>query len=139
MMSAWPSMWLENNRICDVLQDLIVYLMFWYLSWCVPDSILVCMWHFSNRKINFYYALCSFAICLLSSFWYIYIYIYIYIYRASFYRLFTEHRTTLETSSPPATSVHQDDTLIYAFFVLETLNYFFCYWLMLAWEPATLY
>ena len=47
------------------------------------------------------------------------------IYRASFYRLFTKHRTSLETSSPPATSVHQDDTLIYAVFVLETLNFFF--------------
>ena len=46
-------------------------------------------------------------------------------YRVSFYRLFTEHRTSLETSSPPATSVHQDDTLTYVVFVLETLNYFF--------------
>ena len=53
------------------------------------------------------------------------IFICIYIYRASFYRLFTEHRTSLETSSPPTTSVHQDDTLTYAVFVLETLNYFF--------------
>ena len=64
------------------------------------------------------------------------------IYRASFHRFFIEHRTSLETSSPPATSVHQDDTLTYAVFVLETLNFFFfffCYWLMLAWEPATLY
>ena len=47
-----------------------------------------------------------------------------YIYRASFYRLFTEHRTTLETSSPPATSFHQDEPLTHAVFVLETLNYF---------------
>ena len=71
--------------------------------------------------------------------------IYIYIYRerererASFYRLFTEHRTSLETSSLPAVSVDQNDTLIYAFFVLKTLNYFFCYWLIFAWEPVTLY
>ena len=94
-----------------------VYLMFWYLSWCVPDSILVCMWHFSNRKINFYFALWSFSICLLSSFL-------IYIYRGSIYRLFAKHRTSLDTTSPPATSVHQDDTLTYAVFVLETLSYF---------------
>ena len=44
------------------------------------------------------------------------------IYGASFYRFFTEHRTSLETSSPPATSVHQGNTLTYAVFVLETLN-----------------
>ena len=53
---------------------------------------------------------------LLSSF--------VYIYWGSFYRLFTEHRTSLDTSSPPATSVHQDDTVTYAVFVLETLSYF---------------
>ena len=47
------------------------------------------------------------------------------IYRDSFCRLFTEHRTSLETSSLPATSVHQDDTLTYAVFVLETLNYYY--------------
>ena len=46
------------------------------------------------------------------------------IYRDSFCRLFTEHRTSLETSSLPATSVHQDDTLTYAVFVLETLIFF---------------
>ena len=45
-----------------------VYLMFWYLSWCVPDSVLVCMRHFLNRKINFYYTLGSFSISLLSCF-----------------------------------------------------------------------
>ena len=54
-------------------------------------------------------------------------------YRASFYRLFTEHRTSLETSSPPATSVHQDDTLTYAVFVLETLNYYYFFFLLLAY------
>ena len=43
---------------------------------------------------------------------------------ASFHRLFAEYRTILETSSPPATSVHQDDTATYAVFVLDTLNYF---------------
>ena len=32
-------------------------------------------------------------------------------YRGSFYRLFIELRTILETSSSPANSVHQDDTL----------------------------
>ena len=36
----------------------------------------------------------------------------------------TEHRASLETSSPPATSVHQDDTLTYAVFVLETELFF---------------
>ena len=123
MMSAWPSMWLDNNRICDFYKIRFVYLMFWYLSWCVSDSMLVCMWHFLKREINFYYAFCSFDICLLSSFWYIYIYM--YIYRATFYRLFTEHRTSQDTSRSPATSVHQDDTLTYAVFVLGTLNYFF--------------
>ena len=60
------------------------------------------------------------------------------IYRASFYKLFTEHRTSLEVSSPPATSAGQDDSLTYAVFVLDTLNYFF-YWLISAWEPTTLY
>ena len=43
----------------------------------------------------------------------------------SFYRLFTEHRTNLETSSPPATSVHQDYTLTYSAFVVENLDYLF--------------
>ena len=47
------------------------------------------------------------------------------LYIGPVFRLFTEHRTSLETSSPPATSVHQDDTLTYAVFVLETLNFFF--------------
>ena len=52
MMSTWHSMWLDNNKICDVLQDLI----------CVPDvfiSVMMCTWlhfsvymNFSNRKIN---------------------------------------------------------------------------------------
>ena len=98
-------MWLDNNRICDALQDLICVTDVSISSWCLPDSILACMWHFLNREINFYYALCSFAICLPSSFWYIYIYMYIYIYRASFYRLFTEHMSSLETGSPQATSV----------------------------------
>ena len=43
---------------------------------------------------------------------------------ASFYRLFTKHSASLQTSSPPATSIHQDETLSHAVFVLETLNYF---------------
>ena len=69
-----------------------VYLMFSYLPWCVPDFILVCMWHFPNRKINFYYALCSFSIKLLSSFLiYTYIHIYIYIER--------ERQTETETET----------------------------------------
>ena len=67
-----------------------VYLMFSYLSWCVPDSVLVCMWHFSNRKSNFYHTVGSFSVCLLSNFF--------DIYRVSFYRFFTEHRTSVETS-----------------------------------------
>ena len=41
ILLIWPSMWLDNNRICDVLQDLI----------CVPDvliSVMMCTWlHFS--------------------------------------------------------------------------------------------
>ena len=47
------------------------------------------------------------------------------LYTASFYRLFTEHRTSLEKSSSPATSVHQDDALTYAVFVLVPLELFF--------------
>ena len=94
-----------------------VYQIFWCLSWCVPDSILVWMWYFSNRKINFY-SFVSFVPFLFTCS------LVFFIYRGSFYRLFTEHRISLEAISPPATSVHQDDTLTYAVFVLETLNYF---------------
>ena len=47
------------------------------------------------------------------------------IYRASFHRFFIEYRTSLETSSPPATSVHQDDTLTYAFFCFGDFELFF--------------
>ena len=69
-------LWRLPDIICDWItieyvtfcKIWFVYLMFWYLSWCVPDSILVCMWHFSNRKINLYYALWSFSFCLFSSF-----------------------------------------------------------------------
>ena len=70
-------LWCLTDLVCDWItrenvmfyKIWFVYLMFWYLSWCAPDSILVCMWHILNREINFYYALCSFAICLLSVFW----------------------------------------------------------------------
>ena len=62
-------------------------------------------------KINFYDAVCLFSICLLSSFARL-----SDICKASFHRLFTEYRTSLETSSPLATSVHQDYTLTYAAF-----------------------
>ena len=116
MMSTWHSMWLDNSRICDVLQDLI----------CVPDVLISVMrctrLHFSVYMTLFQIAKLIFLMpfgpfqFLLSSF--------VYIYWGSFYRLFTEHRTSLDTSSPPATSVHQDDTLTYAVFVLETLSYF---------------
>ena len=61
--------------------------------------------------------------------------IYIYIYIGPAFTDFLQN-IGLETSSPPVASVHQDDNLTYA---LETLNYFFCYSLLLAWEPATLY
>ena len=116
MMSTWHSMWLDNSRICDVLQDLI----------CVPDVLISVMrctrLHFSVYMTLFQIAKLIFLMpfgpfqFLLSSFF--------YIYWGSFCRLFTEHRTSLDTSSPPATSVHQDDTLTYAVFVLETLSYF---------------
>ena len=76
------------------------------------------MIHFLNRKIVFYYALCSFPICLFSS-----LYIYTHI-RPPFTDLLRNIETSLETSSPPATSVPQDDTLTYGVFVLDTLNYF---------------
>ena len=42
---------------------------------------------------------------------------------AKFYRLFTKHRASLRTSSHPATSVHQDETLTHAVILLETVNY----------------
>ena len=92
MMSTWHSMWLDNNRICNVLQDLIfvpdvlisVILCTANLS---SNFILVCMWHFANMKINVYGALCSFSICFLPSFCYV---------RVSFHRLLTEYRTNLE-------------------------------------------
>ena len=92
------------------------YLMFWYLPWCVPDSTLVCMWDFSNRKVNFFFALCLFSISLVSSF-------FIYI-EPAFAEFLQNIETSLEASSLPATSVHQDDTLTYVVFVLDTLNYF---------------
>ena len=49
----------------------------------------------------------------------------------------TSLRASLKVSSPPAFSVHQDDTVISAAF----FGYFgtFWHWFMLAWEPASLY
>ena len=77
------------------------------------------MRHFSNRKTNFYYALCPFPICFLLSSFYIYRHI-----GPAFTDFLQNIETSLETSSPPAASVRQDDTLTYTVFVLDTLNYF---------------
>ena len=116
-MSTSHSTWLDSNRIVMFYKIWFVYVMFWYLPWCVSDSVLVGIWQFSNRKINFYYTLFSFLFSCSLIFW--------YICRASFYRFLTEHRTSLGTSSPPATSVSLDNTLTYADFVLATLNNLF--------------
>ena len=37
---------------------------------------------------------------------------------------YTENKTSLETSSPPVTSVHQNDIVTSAFFALDTLTLF---------------
>ena len=50
---------------------------------------------------------------------------YIYRYTGPAFTDFLQNiETSLEASSPPATSVRQDDTLTYVVFVLDTLNYF---------------